>query len=323
MDQASSDARRLTIWFTVVSTLAVLALLPFSKLSLGLANLRDFCCLLAIFLAFSIYCWKRGLSRLAPGVESVSVGIFLSMPALVSTYLAASLDQPLMDAALVQADSLLGLQWHSFIAFVDRHALLASLLQRAYSSFPFQLLALPIILSATGRYERAYVMVLAFGVLCYVSSFVSIWFPALGTYSVYGVSQDQLQNINAYYGFAFLHDFNAVREQPQFTLSLASASGIVTFPSVHAGGALVCAWAAWSLKPIRLLLVTWNVLMAVSAVSHANHYLVDVLAGAAIAALSIFAVTAILRRKRTVPSSISGSVGADRNRPEAGGVTAS
>jgi hypothetical protein len=39
----------------------------------------------------------------------------------------------------------------------------------------------PLILGATGRYERSYVMILSFGVLSYFSSIVSIWFPALGT----------------------------------------------------------------------------------------------------------------------------------------------
>lgn len=302
MDHASSNARQLTIWFTLVSTVVVFTLVPFSKLSLAPDHLLALGYLLAVFLAFAVYCWRRKLLRLAPGLEAVAIGIFLTIPVLVSTYLAASLNLPLMDAALIRADALLGLRWDDFIAFVDAQPLMAYTLQKAYSSFSFQLLALPVILSATGKYERAYVMILAFGVLCYVSSIVSIWFPALGTYSVYGMTQDRLQHINAYYGFAFLHDFNAVRDQPEFMLSLANASGIITFPSVHAGGALLCTWAAWGLKPIRLVGVIWNVLMAASAVSHANHYLIDVIAGVAISAASILLVTAVLSRIRNVPS---------------------
>ena len=158
-----------------------------------------------------------------------------------------------------------------------------------------QLLLLPLILGATGRYERCYAMVLSYTVICYVSSIVSIWFPALGTYAVYGVAQDQLDNINAHFGFYFLDHFEAVRNEAEFVLSPLYAKGIITFPSVHAAVALLCAWAAWDLRlPARLFFLALNVLMAVAAITHGNHYLVDVIAGLTIATVSILGVTATI-----------------------------
>lgn len=295
VDRYSSNARGLAIWFALVSTLAIFLLLPFSKITFVPAGLYGFVYIFAVCLLASIYCWIRKMLRLAPALEALALGIFMTIPILVSTYLAISLDMPLMDGPLMHADAALGFDWTAFIAFVDEHPLLAHLLAQAYGSFGIQLLILPLILGATGRYGRAYMMIVAYGVLCYVSSIVSIWFPALGTYTLYGVTQDQLHNINAHYGFAFLHDFNAVRAQPEFVLSVVNASGIITFPSVHAAVALLCAWAAWDVKPIRYVFAAWNGLMALSAVSHANHYLVDVIAGLAISAISIFAVTNTLR----------------------------
>jgi len=58
---------------------------------------------------------------------------------------------------------------------------------------------------------------------------------------VYGVPQDHLRNINAHYGFAFIPDFTAVRAASSFSLSFNNASGIVSFPSVHAAAASLCA----------------------------------------------------------------------------------
>lgn len=290
MDHRSSNARWLTIWLTLMSTTVVFALLPFSKISFSLTKMEGLAYLFAIFLAFSIYCWKRGLVRLAPALEAVALGLFLTVPVLVSTYLAMSLDMPLTDDLLIKADEALGFDWHSFVAFVDARPLLAEALAYAYRSFPIQLLILPLLLGAFGRYDRTYEMILSYGVICYLSSIIAIWFPALGAYAMHGIEQDHLRNIGTYYGYEFLADFNAIRENSTFDLSIQSASGILTFPSVHAAVALLCAWAAWPVKPLRYVFAGLNILMSISAVSHGSHYMVDILAGFAVATASICAV---------------------------------
>jgi membrane-associated phospholipid phosphatase len=295
MDGYLLGSRRLTLWFACLSTAIVLGLLPFTKVRVDFSGIQvpGYFCL--ILFVGSAYSWKREIFRLAPALEVLAIGFFVTGPILLSTYLAASLDMPLVDAALIRADAALGFDWHEFIRFVDASPFLAETLALAYTSFAHQLLLLPVILSISGRYTRSYEFILAYAVICYVSSVISIWTPALGTYPSYGVSQDQLSNIDALYGFYFLTDFLAIRSSETFLWSMENASGIITFPSVHAAGALLCAWAAWDVKPLRYPLAAWNVLMATSAVSHANHYLVDVPAGFAIAAASIFAVRRSLR----------------------------
>jgi len=308
VDQYSVKARRLTIWFTLMTTFAVFSLLPFSKIRFTPVGLEALGYFFVVMLSASAYCWKRKMVRLAPSLEAVALGILLTVPILVSTYLAASLNLPLVDDELMRADTALGFDWMAFIKFVDAHSVFAQVLAGAYGSFAIQLLVLPLILGATGHYGRSYTMILAYGVLCYISSVVSIWFPALGTYASQGVGQDQLQHINAMYGFHFLSDFMRVREEPEFLLSMANASGIITFPSVHAAGAFLCAWAAWSLKPVRYFFVVWNALMAVSAVSHGSHYVIDVVAGFVISAVSIFiALQALRRTAHIAPSTLLSS----------------
>ena len=319
MNAYAANARQLTIWFTLISTASVFALLQLSRVSFDYRGFGGFAYLIGVFYGLSIYCWKRRLFRLAPSLEALALGTFMTVPILISTYLAASLDMPLMDGPLTRADAALGLHWMGFIGLVDAHPAFAGILAFAYSSFGIQLLGLPLILGAAGRYARCYKMILSYSVACYISSFVSIWFPALGTYSTYGVAQDQLRSIDAHYGFAFLGDFTAVRQQAEFVLSAANASGIITFPSVHAAVALLCAWAAWDLKPVRYVFIAWNALMAISAVSHANHYLVDIVAGVAIAGFSIYAVSQALRRieraQHSVPSPVAALVLLVRGEP--------
>lgn len=295
MDVYAKEARQLALWFTAISTLAVFALLPFSKITFTGTDLGRIAFVTGIAGVCAGYCWKRGMDRLAPGLEAVMLGLFMTVPILVSTYLAMSLDHPLADESLAYADGIMGFDWTVFIGFVDGHPDLATALQYAYSSISFQLLTLPLLLGIAGYQERSYRMIFAYGVICYTSSIISIWFPALGTYAAHGISQPQLNSINVHYGFAFLHDFLAVRSAPTFTLSLANASGIVTFPSVHAAAALLCGWAAWPVKSFRYPFAALNVLMAVSAVSNGGHYVTDIVAGFLVATISIAVVTQVLR----------------------------
>lgn len=272
----------------------VFALLPFSKISFAFTDPAGLGYLFAAYAVASFYCWKRNMLRLAPALEAVSIGVLMTIPMLIASYLAASVAFPLVDHTLVRADEALGFKWNAFIDLIDANPLVATVLAKAYSSFAIQLLALPLILGATGRYERVYVMMLSYGVMCYIGCIASTWFPAVGTYAFYGVALDQVANINAHYGYAFLADFNAVRDQPAFAMSVANAAGIITFPSLHAAGALLCAWAAWDLKIARYPLAIWNIVMAASAISHGSHYLIDVVAGVALGAISIFMVKALL-----------------------------
>ncbi|TCR74038.1 PAP2 superfamily protein [Rhizobium sp. BK376] len=247
----------------------------------------------AVFI--SAYCSARDMPRLRSIGECAFLGVLLTVPVVISTYLAAWIAMPLADARLSRMDSALGFSWFGFIHFVDSVPWLAFTLGIAYQSFAFQLLGLPILLAAIGRAERAYAMVVSYALICFVSSIISTWFPALGTYVTYGVHQRDLHNIDAHFAFFFLDQFNAVRNAPRFLFTFSQAAGIVTFPSVHAGVAAVCGWAVWKVPVIRYPIVLLNVFMAAAAISNANHYLVDVIAGGLIAALCISSVKVLVR----------------------------
>lgn len=250
-----------------------------------------------------VYARWRNMDTLASILEVILCGLSITLPVGLSTYLAMGANHPLADELLVKLDQSMGFNWQAFIQFVDQRPFLAWLLENAYCSFSFQLLLLPILLVLLNRQVRAYLMVVNYAAICFVSSFVSIWFPAVGTYTIYGVTYGSLKHINAYFGFAFLKQFHAVRENPDFLFSPVGMMGILTFPSVHAAVATLCAWAVWPIRYLRLPFLVLNVLMATSAISHANHYFVDVLAGLGVAGF-VIAVTNLLatRQWQTAPA---------------------
>lgn len=232
--------------------------------------------------------WLIGPSEVFVG------GMLISVPVVLSTYVAMRLNFPLADPWLEAIDRRF-FDWRAFITFVDGQPQLASILGLSYESFLFQIFILPLALSLSGSTARAYKTVILFGTICFVSSMIAIWFPAIGTYPRYLTETDKLQNINTHFGFFFLNEFNAVRNDPEFFFSTDKLAGILTFPSVHAAVAVLCAWAAWGIRYARLPFLLLNILMMTSAVSHGSHYLIDVIAGIALASICITVVSMLSR----------------------------
>jgi membrane-associated phospholipid phosphatase len=302
------EARRALIWSVGASHLLMVLCLFTTKVRLDFYQTAQAYCMAGIPLSLMFYAYWRRMRRLYALFDTLVAAFLVTTPALVWTYAGMSLALPLADADLIAMDEALGFDWWNFISFVDARPRLAQMLAFAYWSFPYQFLLLPAWFAALGNGVRACAFVFCFGLLCLISSIIGIWYPALGTYVFYGVGNDDLVNINAKYGFFFLEQFHAVRDQPEFVLKLQQAAGIVTFPSVHAGVAGLCIWAAWDSRVLRYPLILLNVAMATSAVSHANHYLMDVVAGLGIAGLTVSIATALFYRPSADESFVTAAI---------------
>lgn len=264
------------------------------------------------FLALSAFAHWREAPRLGDALAVFAVGLLAMSPTLALTYAAIGAAQPLADATLARWDAAIGFNWRAFIAFVDSRPWLAESLRYSYSAFSPQMLLIPVCLALAGQTPRACALVFAFMVLCASASLVSVWFPATGAYATYGVGHADMKSINTWYSFAFLDQFNGVRNDPTFVLSLNHAAGILTFPSVHAGVAALCVWGAWRSPTFRWPALALNVAMAAAAVSHASHYAVDVIAGVTLAACSaVIAKRLFLRSEasdRAIPAAAQPSL---------------
>jgi len=241
------------------------------------------------------FVWRR-MTRLQVAAEGFVLTFLMSIPILVLSYSAMKLDFPLADSTLAGMDAWFGFDVPAIVLAVDRHPMLADLLRQAYRSLSPQLLLLPVILALAGRFARVYGLAACYFILCAISFLITIFFPAIGTIVHYGLGNGQLAHVSDYYGHHFLASFTAVREDPAFVLSLGVASGIVTFPSIHAGMAVLCAWAAWPLRLIRWPMLALNAAMFASAISNGSHYVVDVVAGGLIACLAIAIVRSLFAR---------------------------
>jgi membrane-associated phospholipid phosphatase len=304
----TAAARRL-LWTVLAASMLMLPALAATRLSISLSSFQGAIAIVAFLVPFMIYTRWRKMAVLPATFDCIAAVLVLAVPILVWTYAAMRMNMPLADHALAAMDEGLGFHWRAFIGFVDARPYLSEPLALAYSSFPFQLLLLPALLSLAGKPCRAYAMVFAYALVGLVSSVIGIFFPAVGAYVLYGLGQEDLVNINAKFGYFFLEQFHSVRAAETFTILAEKSAGILTFPSVHAAVAAICAWAAWDVRVLRWPVLVLNILMAVSAVSHGSHYLIDVIAGLGTAGLCISITTAVFYQPAQRRSPVLASVG--------------
>ncbi len=287
-----SQARQFLIAGTIFSYAALLFTASVAGFPLSFEGwLYEAATFAATVLAASFLSLRFELHKLRPMIECCGCGLLLVVPITLSTYLSAWMGFPLTDGQLSRWDTWLGVDWTAMIGWIDLHPLISGVLNAAYRSFPYQLLLCPALLVLAGHDRRAYQMVCAYALLCFLSSAIAVFFPALGTFAYYQFDTDSLQHINATYGYLFLEEFHAVRNDPNFVWRLPESQGIVTFPSVHAAVAVLCAWALWPVRLLRHLALALNLAMGFSAIPAGSHFVVDIIAGAAVALASIGIVT--------------------------------
>jgi len=244
-------------------------------------------------LLIPVLAWLRR-ERLKAAIELFLLAFLASLAVLVLTYAAMRLRFPLADDGLAAADAMIGYHSPSVVAWLETQPRLARVLGATYGSFMPQLLLLPVLLCASGKIARGYGMILAYLLFGILGSVICAFFPSEGAYVHYGLAPGDFSGVNPKMGYLFLESFHAVRDDPYFTLGLDSAAGIVTFPSGHAGAAILCAWAAWGWRRMRWPFLVLNLGMFLSALSHGAHYLIDVAGGTVVALLSIQVVKVVM-----------------------------
>ena len=240
-----------------------------------------------------------------------STGQMLLIPVLITpmTYIAASANLPLVDAPLMALDRALGLDWMAYFNFIySRHALLYGTVL-AYGMIGWQVFGVPIVLGATRRFRRLQEFTLAFAVALVVTTAISVFTPAMGTYDFLHVTTDpNVFTPGAYHDQ--LHDLPMVRDGSLRQLDLMNLTGIVTFPSFHSAAAVLYLWAFWPVRWFRPVAVVANIAMLLATPLGGGHYFVDVLAGIAVAAAAIMAaqwIAGLLTRPAMQP--VAGSYG--------------
>ena len=210
---------------------------------------------------------------IAASAEAAALWVAFTAAACVLTYLSASFARPLQDAGLAAADSALGFDWWAWYRIVLSHPSLNHLLTAAYNSLLAQIVLSIIYLPAIGRAHRNTELLLLAALTLLPACAISALWPAIGT----------LPNA------VHVPDFLALRAPGPWSFDLSAMQGIITMPSYHTVLAVLFVHAYRGTGRFGWCIAALNLLMLPSIPPMGAHYLVDLLAGAAIGLVAIVA----------------------------------
>ena len=278
---------------------ALAASLALTDFRIGLAGALVTAAFVAVYAGFA-YANARSPVRRDPQVMFClgSTAQIVLITALMTplTYVAGAMNFPLQDANLLAIDRAMGLDWVAYMNYVNERPLLATWLGYGYTMIRWPIFAIPAVLAAVYRFERLQEFMFAFSIALIVTTVISIFVPAIGAYQHMGIDPASLKNLDLRAYTDFLRDFVPVRDGSMRTLELLNLSGIVYFPSFHAGSAILYMWALWPVRWIRPFAVLANIAMIAATPVDGAHYFIDVIAGIALAALAIVLAKALGRR---------------------------
>lgn len=223
--------------------------------------------------------------QLSDGAYYCGLWLGLTGTAAILSYLAASLGRPLHDAELVSMDAALGFAWQPWFRFVWSTPLLYWTLLVAYTSGIVQIVVAVVYFAWTRQTSCNQQLWWTALVAMVLTAIASGLYPALGTFHHF---QENLE-----YAVHLPH-LLALRDGS--ITHFNDLQGIVTMPSYHTTQALLLMYAFRGQRRAFPWVMLLNVLMLLSTPSMGGHYLVDMVGGSAVAAVSIALVRVGLRR---------------------------
>ncbi|MEO0061728.1 MAG: hypothetical protein RLZZ08_288 [Pseudomonadota bacterium] len=237
---------------------------------------------LGLFIAMAFAARWIGFGNLAGATESCLLLLAISTLASIGAFVAAGLSLPLVDTRLAAIDS---------AAFGFEHATAVRLMHdwpgfhfaciQIYNTLSIQPFLLLPVLFLCRKDHAAWRFLLAWSLTLIACVAVSPFMPAHG---------------GPPYALNWQDVFDGARDGTRRVIDGTVLTGIITFPSFHAAGAVLLGWGAWCIGPVRWPMLALNAAVIVTAVMVGGHYIIDLVAGGLVAGLAILAAAKVHRQ---------------------------
>ena len=240
----------------------------------------------------------RGYAALGTALETIALLSAASLLICLATFVLGATQRPLIDPALARADELLlpGFHWPTAILALNQRIQLLALCNMAYSTLDWQPGMLLLLLCAAGSIERCWMFLLAWFATLIIVISIYAFAPGVGGYAFYGITASDVPGVTDPTAWRFPLILELLRSGGLRMIDFDLLDGLVTFPSFHAGAAVLLIWGFWPLRWARWPFAALNTAMFASSVPIGGHYVVDLLAGGVVAAVGISASKWIFAR---------------------------
>lgn len=295
------------VLWTLILIVSALSIGIWVTMGIGLKamNLLAILALAAILLGISsFYTHRRPDARLARLARAMTELLLLIFMIGSLSYSGATLAMPLRDEWFQAMDEILGFDWRYWLSVLNDNPNLHEVLVVAYHSMLPQTVAVPVVLAAIGAYRHLDRYLLSYGIAAVVTVAIAAAVPALSPIVHLGIERSEYPNIVLAVPLEFVEQAKALRDGSMKLVDLSGAQGLVTFPSFHTVSAVTLILAFWAVPYLRWIGLGLNVVMLLAIPIEGSHYLVDVIAGAALAIAAWGAAGWLLKHERQVrPSS--------------------
>lgn len=237
----------------------------------------------------SFYSTLRKDERPAAMLFGTSFLIAFSCLASLTNYLLLIFAGARTDAFFMNVDIAMGVDWPAMIAWASRHPSINLVLYFAYLSVLSQIALLIPLLGWQAPVRKIYAFCLAIAFASILAVGFWAFFPSMGPFSIYELPPSLIAHMPLAVG---------PDHEKQIALLLANGPGFITpgdikgliaFPSFHAVMAVTVAWYALNLKFLRWPVLALNLVVLISLPIQGSHYVIDVVGGLIVAAISIVA----------------------------------
>ncbi len=249
----------------------------------------------ALVAASVFYRYWRSDPRLASGLSCTAQVVAFAAVGAPLSYIAASANLPLHDHTFDLLDRALGIDWKALLAWMNDAPAIYAILRPTYLSLTLQMTTVVLCLAFSGRlmWLRVYTLAFVFAVLFSIA--VSVVLPAVGAWPYYGLTAADSPNVMPAVSESW-PVFYGLRNGSFRALTAIGSQGIITFPSLHAGLAVILIAGAWPVPVLRWVFLVLNLGMIAATPIDGSHYLADVWAGIAMAVLCLMAARALAAR---------------------------
>lgn len=232
--------------------------------------------------------WQR-VTR--DSAEYIGLFVLMSLLGATASYAVAATTAGWADEPLHKLDAWVGFDWISWYELVSRHPGLQFASRLAYGSIFLTPAVLLVYFAYHGRAGDARRFLATFWIAA-ILTLALFWFmPAQGPLVFLWHGPIPYMPVSGLYQAEIIP---LLRQSAIHQVNLGDLRGLVGSPSFHAASAILYIAAAWNARPLRMPIITLNLAMLISIPVEGTHYLSDVIAGAAVAMVTLITVNRLV-----------------------------